>query len=66
MPDTVPRAVTIVRVSAVVSVIVNVPENDESDCVISHVIWPGPDASDADPLQEPLTLDAAVEDVALG
>jgi hypothetical protein len=35
------------------SVIVNEPEKDDPDCVICHVIVPGPDESEALPLQVP-------------
>jgi hypothetical protein len=40
----------------VVSFIVNVPENDDPDCVSVQVIAPGPEESDAEPLHVPLTL----------
>ena len=52
VPDTVPRPVTFV----LPSVIVNDPENDEPDCVICHVIVPGPEESVAVPDQVPFTF----------
>ena len=33
-----------------------VPENDASDWVICHDIWPGPDESDAEPLHVPVSV----------
>lgn len=57
VPDTVPRPVTVVF-AGVLPIIVNDPENDESDCVICHVISPGPDESEAWPFQVPFTVDA--------
>ena len=51
-PDTVPRPVTFV----LLSVIVNDPENDAPDCVICHVMVPGPEESVALPVHVPFTL----------
>src|SRR5262245_36792786 len=45
VPETVPRPVRFV----LLSVIVSDPENDEPDCVICHVMVPGPEESDAVP-----------------
>jgi hypothetical protein len=39
-----------------VSVIVIVPEKDVPDWVTCHVIWPGPEESEADPVHVPVTL----------
>ncbi len=57
VPETVPRPVTPVPVSVVVSE----PENDAPDWVSCHVIRPGPDESDAVPAQVPPTLAGATE-----
>jgi hypothetical protein len=60
VPETVPRPVTLV----LLSVMVSDPENDDPDCVICHVIVPGPEESEAVPVQVPLTL--AGEDGSVG
>jgi hypothetical protein len=60
VPETVPRPVTLL----LLSVIVSDPENDDPDCVICHVIVPGPEESEAVPVQVPLTL--AGEDGSVG
>ena len=65
VPDAVPRPVTVVFV-VVLRVSVNVPENDEPDCVICHVIWPGPDESDAEPVHVPVTFDGVDGDAGFG
>jgi len=52
VPDTDPRPLTPVAVS----VIVTVPENDESTWVSCHDIAPPPDESVAEPVHVPLTL----------
>ena len=57
VPDTVPRPAAFVPESF----IVNTPENELPDCVSCHVIVPGPDESEADPLQVPLTLAGVAE-----
>ena len=57
----VPAADTKSSAAGRVSVSVSVPENDVPDCVSAHVIWPGPDESDAVPDHEPLTLAVVVE-----
>jgi len=56
VPDTLPRPVTFV----LASVMVIEPENDDPDWVICQVIVPGPEESDALPLQVPFTF-AGVE-----
>ena len=61
LPDTVPDTVPVAVVPVPLSVSVSVPENDVPDCVSAHVIWPGPDESDAVPDHEPLTLAVVVE-----
>lgn len=61
VPDIVPRPVTFVDVS----VMVIVPDTDVPDCVICHVICPGPDESLADPDHVPVR-DADVDGGALG
>lgn len=50
VPDIEPRALTLV----VPSVMVSVPETDVDVWVMRHVIWPGPDESEAEPLQVPV------------
>jgi hypothetical protein len=60
VPDMVPRPATLV----LLSVSVNDPENDEPDCVICHVIVPGPEESVALPVQVPFRL--AGEDGSVG
>src|SRR5262245_12557441 len=50
VPETVPRPVTFV----LLSVRVSDPENDEPDCVICHVMVPGPEESVAVPDHLPL------------
>ena len=62
VPDTDPLPPTPV----LVSVIVTVPENDASVCVICHDIRPGPDESDAVPLHVPLTFAAGAAGVGVG
>jgi hypothetical protein len=56
VPDTVPRPVTVAFLSLSVIVNVRVPENDDPDCVTCHVMSPGPDESDAAPVQLPVML----------
>src|SRR5687768_9050193 len=55
VPDTEPRPPRLVLPSAIVTV----PENDMSDWVICHDIWPGPDESDAEPLHVPVSVPGA-------
>ena len=62
VPITDPRPVTFVAVSVMVSV----PLTDAPDCVICHVICPGPDESDAVPLQVPVRLEPVGDDGAAG
>ena len=52
MPDTEPRPASPV----LLSVSVAVPENDVPVCVSCHDTCPGPDESDAGPLQLPVRL----------
>ena len=61
VPEIVPRPVTFVDVS----VMVIVPDTDVPDCVICHVICPGPDESLADPDHVPVS-DDEVDGGALG
>src|SRR5262245_5763581 len=51
VPDIDPRPLSFVAVS----VIVIDPVNEPPDCVSCHVIWPGPDESDAFPTQAPVS-----------
>lgn len=64
-PDTVPDTVPRPDAPVLLSVIVNDPENDEPDCVICHVIVPGPEESVAVPVHVPLTLAGADGSVGL-
>jgi hypothetical protein len=64
-PDTVPDTVPRPEAPVLLSVIVNDPENDEPDCVICHVIVPGPEESVAVPVQVPFTLAGADGSVGL-
>ena len=50
VPDTDP----VPTAPVLVSVARTVPENDASVCVSCHVICPGPEESDAEPLHDPL------------
>ena len=52
VPDTEPRP----RAPELSSIIVNVPENEEPDCVTCNAMVPGPDESVAVPVHEPLRL----------